>query len=246
VVNDIAAAPAHYDAVIAESVGLGGPSAQYLWRELQKRPLDRGGGLRRRFMVVNPVDEDPFGRPTRARPPQAQGFATAKLEMHTTAEMKAGMFSGLRLLGDRGVFFASAADEALRRELLMLKVQIMDTGTERIAASVGHDDLAMGLGLAALPRKGQRGAWTTRLSELADRASRLPEPDLPPGIAALPTVETASGLAIPRTPVWQSVAGPEITLPAGFDPNRRPESPRITEAREAVRAAMTAVNEGGR
>jgi hypothetical protein len=78
-----------------------------------------------------------------------------------------------------------------------------------------------------------------RLAELAEPGRALPEAMLPPGVSALPTVPGPGGLAVPQRPIWQSISGPEITLPSGFDPNRRPESPRITEAREAVRAAMT-------
>jgi hypothetical protein len=243
VVSEIASAPGHFDTVIAESVGLGGPCCQLLWRELRKRPLEAGGGAPRPRAILIEDNSDPFGPPTRPRlrapPPD---FVARKVEAYTSSEMKSSMFSATRLLGDQSRLFAPAAAEELRRELMLLRVSLTESGVERIAASAGHDDLAMALALATFPLKGEGGKWRNRLSELAERASRLPEPDLPPGVHGLPTVETASGLAIPRTPAWQSVAGPELTMPAGFDQRR--ESPVIRDARERVRAAMEAVDQG--
>ena len=246
VVSEIASASGHFDTVIAESVGLGGPCCQLLWRELRKRPLEAGGGAPRPRAILIEDRGDPFrdppSRPRLSAP--RPGFVARKVEAHTTAEMKSSMFSALRLLGDQGRLFAPAAAEELRRELLMLKVSLTESGVERIAASAGHDDLAMALGMATFPLKGEGGKWRNRLSELAERAAHLPEPEQPFAAHDLPTVETASGLAIPRTPVWQSVAGPELTMPAGSD--RRRESPVIREARERVREAMEATTEGGR
>lgn len=245
VVEEVAKAPGHYDTMISESNGLGGPCCQLLWRELRKRPLEAGGGAPRPRAIVIEDNSDPFGPPTRPRLQAARpGFVVRKVEAYTTSEMKSSMFSALRLLGDQGRLFAPAAAEELRRELMLLRVSLTESGVEKIAASAGHDDLAMALGMATFPLKGEGGKWRNRLSELAERAAHLPEPEQPFAAHGLPTVETASGLAIPRTPVWQSVAGPELTLPAGF--GRRRESPVIRDARERVRAAMEATTEGGR
>jgi len=80
VVEQIAASPAPFHVVTAESNGLGFPLAQSLFKKVAERPLARGGGLRRRFLLIDATAEDPFRAPTRPRglDREALGFATLK------------------------------------------------------------------------------------------------------------------------------------------------------------------------
>lgn len=220
-----------------------------LFKRVMERPPEHGGGTRRRFMVIDPVAEDPFRAPSRprARRPRADDWVTLKMKLHHTAQSKATGYSALRLMIEQGRLWIPRSAEQLIRELLTLRIDLSPAGNERVQAASGHDDASDSLVAALRPYavQGEKG-WRVRLAELAEPGRRLPDAPLPPGLAALPTVPGPGGLAIPQRPVWQSVSGSELTLPAGFDPDRRPESPVIRDARERVRAAMEAVDQGGR
>ena len=103
-------------------------------------------------------------------------------------------YSAARILIDREALLIPRAAEDLIRELLLLRVSLTPSGTDRIeAAGSGHDDLADALTLALGPYQ-RDGRWRCRLADLADR--RAPAPDFDcdgdPG-------------------AFQSVAGPEVT-----------------------------------
>lgn len=242
-IEEVVTCPGHFAWMVSESNGLGGPYSDALFKRVMERPLEQGGGTRRQRLIVVEDRGDPFrDPPTRPRGlyPQGQGFVTLKQKLFTTSASKAAAYSALRLLIEQRRFFLPRSAEPLIRELLTLRIDVTAQGNERIAASAGHDDATDSLVASLRPYtvQGEQG-WRVRLAELAEPGRALPEAMLPPGVSALPTVPGPGGLAVPQRPIWQSISGPEITLPSGFDPNRRPESPRITEAREAVRAAMT-------
>jgi len=246
-IEQMAATPGHFAWIVSEANGLGAPLSDMLFKRIMQRPPEHGGGTRRRFILIDPVHEDPFRAPTRprARTPRADDWVTLKQKLHHNAQSKATAYSALRLMIEQGRLWIPRSAEQLIRELLTLRIDLSPAGNERVQAASGHDDASDSLVAALRPYRveGEQG-WRVRLAELAEPRRPLPEAMLPPGVSALPTVPGPGGLAIPRRPAWQSISGPEITLPSGFDPNRRPESPRITEAREAVRAAMEATTEG--
>ncbi len=213
VVEEIGASPAHFDSIVAETNGLGGPCAQMLWRRIAERPLEDGGGSRRRFVVIE-EGFDPFADPLRSAPrPRSRppGFVTRKVAFTTTAASKAVAFSALRLLLEQGRLVLPAGAEDLARELLMLRVDLAPAGGERIEASSGHDDLAMALALSTLPYRRRDGEWRSWLAELAE--PRRPLPDASGARAPGPTVRTGAGIEVPRTPAWASIDGTEVTAP---------------------------------
>ena len=156
----------------------------------------------------------------------APTFVTRKNFIHSSAEFKAATFSTLRLMIDQERLILPASAEDLLRELLMLRVDLTPSGLERVEAGSGDDDLADALGYALAPwRDGP--AWRFHVAELADpRRGRLPEANLPPGAEDLPTVPTGGGLRVPRTPLWQSPAGRELTVPPGSGLPEQPSALR--------------------
>ncbi|MEX0993433.1 MAG: hypothetical protein WDZ37_05500 [Solirubrobacterales bacterium] len=242
VVESIGSSPAHFDTLVAETNGLGGPCAQLLWRRMAEREPDAGGAEARRYVMI---EERPWEPQLGARPwsrALPRGFATRKVGAHTTAPMKSAAFSALRLLLDQGRLLLPASAEELHRELLMLRVDLTPDGGEKIAASTGHDDLPMALALASVPYK-PRGEWRNYLAELAEPRRPLPEPTLPPRVAELPTVQTPGGLTLPRRPVWVSVNGDELTTPPELD-RPAPEPKHLKAARASVAVALATHDEG--
>jgi len=227
VVETIAASPTPFHCLTAESNGLGHPLAQSLFRKVAERPLAHGGGLRRRFTVINATDEDPFrSPPTRPRglDREALGFATLKIAAHVNAAMKAAIYSTLRMLVEREQLLLPASATELRRELELLRVDLSPTGGERIqAAAGGHDDLSDALALSLGPY--QRGrAWRTIIGDLAGRGS---------------DAAGHRGASVPTFPEWVSVAGAEVTAPRcppGIDP--------FADARERVAEALKQTTTG--
>ena len=240
VIEDIASSPAHFDSVAMETNGLGMPCAQALTERLRRRPLEAGGGTRGGSVVVDAHDLDrwmerqAYARRAGRHPP------TRKVPIHTTADLKAATYSALRLLIDEGRLVLPAAEAELIRELLLLRVDLTPGGVERIEASAGHDDLADALMLAAVPYRDRAGRWRSTLGDLADPRRPLPGPALAPGVdlRSQEATVTAGGLEVPRRPVWQSVRGAEVTVPAGLELTARPRDPRLASARAAIRAAL--------
>lgn len=216
VTGQVAGSAALFDTLTAESNGLGGPCAEHLFRLMRDRARVAGGGPPGQpDLLPDPWDGDWWAwRRERANRARRGEFATQLTALHTTSESKAATYSTLRLLMDRGCLVLPASLEALRRELLLLRVDLSPTGSERIEASSGHDDLADGLYLAAGPYRDRDGAWRSRLGDLCDPGNPLPDPwdrvDPPTAGAA---VRTADGRLLPftRTPALQSVEGPEVT-----------------------------------
>ena len=132
----------------------------------------------------------------------SEPLITRKVPIHTTAELKAAAYSTLRLLVDRQRLLIPASAEDLLRELLMLRVDLSPSGTERIEASSGHDDLADALMLALGPYRDKRG--TVADDARPARPDRRGEPP-----------------AVPPIPTWQSVRGPELY----GGPDEAPERP---------------------
>jgi len=238
VIREIATAQAHYGQITMERNGLGEPCCQELIRLLRERPRDAGGGFPQRMVVVDAhafeasLEARPRRRPVVEAPAPPTTFATTKNPVHTTAEMKAATYSGLRLLIDQERLVLPASAQDLIRELLMLRVDLSPSGLERVEASSGHDDLADAMALSLTPYRDRGGRWRSDLADLADPRKRLPEAALPPEARGIPTVATGGGLHIPRTPVLQSVAGPELTVPAGLEVRDR--DPKLERLRERV------------
>ena len=217
VVEQIAASPAHFQALVAESNGLGGPLAGanggLLWQHLARRDPESGGAPPRpRFRLLHDgIPPDWADLEAEQKPRPRHGFTTAKVAFTTTGEGKAAGYSALRLLVDQGRLLLPMASEELRRELLMLRVDLSPTGVERVEAGRGHDDLADALMLSTWPQR-KHGGWTTALGALADPERPLPDPDLPRD-PARDVVLTGDGREVPRRPAWVSVAGREATVP---------------------------------
>ena len=119
----------------------------------------------------------------------------------------------------------------------MLRVDLSPSGLERVEASSGHDDLADALMLALTPLPRPRRALALRPRRPGRPADAPPEAALPPEARGFPTVATGGGLRIPRTPILQSVGGPELTVPPGLEVRDR--DPKLAALRARVARAIT-------
>lgn len=236
VVAQIVDSPAHFHRITAEANGVGAPMCEELWRRFRARSPERGGGVKSGPVVAGPYMQLSGGSPLEPPRPFPPGFwpddgpwATQKKQIHVTAAMKAATYSALRMLVDREVLLLPESATDLRRELLTLRVDLSSSGTERIEAGSGHDDLPDALCMALGPR--QRGKdWRTVLASLVDpeRSPRVPKPigeqrpqlarrhmgavrprPLPPSPGQ--RVRTGSGIELPRHPAFQSISGPEVS-----------------------------------
>lgn len=222
VVDELVRSPAHWAMLTPEVNGIGIGPTQMLVRDLRRRKAEDGGGRRGGYMIL---DESP-DRPR--KPPSAwdrkeakERFVTRVNPIHNSAASKAAAYIKLRMLLDGGQLVLPESAVELRRELLLLTVDLSPGGTERIEAGTGHDDCADALALALGPQK-PKGApgWTTTLGRVADPRRPAIPPDLPPNIE-LETVTTPSGIEVPRAAVFQSVAGRHVTVPADLAPRQR-------------------------
>ncbi len=213
VIGEIAACRAHWAVMSIECNGLGLPCAQELTARLRRRSATDGGRVGRHRPPAYDM-YDTFGK--YLSPDQgAPTFATTINAQHTSADLKAAIYSQLRLLADRQQLLLSADDTDLYRELLFLQVSLNAGGSQRIEADTsasegtGHDDLADALAYSTGPYR-QNGRWTTVLARYADPAARRPAaPPLPGG--DVPRVASGGGLLVPQTPVWQSLQGDELS-----------------------------------
>jgi hypothetical protein len=213
---------------------------------MRERPLEAGGGERAPTAAwdVQVFEEMMDRRAERRRrgievptpEPAPERFTTQKIALHTSSASKAATFSALRLLVDQERIVLPASAEELRRELLLLRVDLSPSGLERIEASSGDDDLADALAMSLGPYRDRAGRWRTALADLADPKRPLPEAALPVEARGIPTVATGSGLTVPRRPFLQSVAGSEVTWPDGLEVRDR--DPRLERLRERVAAAI--------
>lgn len=224
VADEIAACAGHFDTLSAETNGLGGPCADRLFRGLEARRPDAGGGRPSGWVIVEePVTRRPLARPRQRR--RSATFHTRAARAYSSAPMKAAGYSSLRLLLEDGRLRLPASATELRRELLTLRVNLTGTG-ERIEAGAGHDDLADALMLAGKPyRRAGETRWRHLLTELCE-VGGLPKAELPPAAADAETVAAPDGLRVPREPYWQSVRGPELSPPPGVPDADDPERPR--------------------
>lgn len=219
VVEEIALSPTCFDALTADATGLGGGLAGanggMLWRLMGQRPAAHGGARQRGGIRL--IEEQlTSAKPKPPRRPQPGAFTTTYRAAVFTPDLKASGYSGLRVLIDQERLLIPSSAEDLIRELSMLRIDLNPSGTEKVAASSGHDDLADAAMLSLGPHNGRAG-WTTDLERLADPRLVLPDADGPVGGEG-PSVRTPGGLVIPRRPVWQSVEGPELTVPGVAPP----------------------------
>jgi len=217
--EEIAASPGHFAYVVSEGNGLGAPLSDHLFEALRRRPPEAGGGRKARAVIVEEGGAPTFLRRPRPRP-EAQRFVTQKIRVHSSNDAQGSMFSGLAMMVDAGTLLIPRAADELVRELLLLRVDLSPTGQERIAAATGHDDCADSLALSLGPYKDRGGRWRVHLPDLARR-------DLPITHVSTrgATTRAGCGAEVPRAPVWQSLAGPEVALPPGAaetdpDPHR--------------------------
>ncbi len=123
--------------------------------------------------------------------------------VHTSQGLKAAAYSALRLALEQGRVLLPASAAELRRELLLLRVELSQGGGERIEAGVGHDDIADALMLAAGPYQRRDGEWRTRLRDMLDSESLDTDDAWATG---RDTVTTGAGVIVPRVP-WLVAAG---------------------------------------
>lgn len=228
VIAELAACPAHWRVLTMERNGLGEPCCQHLTKRLRERPATEGGAPARAYTLV---DDSPWGSAPAApsvwdKP--KQGFRAKLNPLHVSAEMKAATYSSLRLLIDGGQLVLPASATELLRELQLLRVDLSPSGTEKIEASSGHDDMADALALAMAPYRDASRRWRTVLADLADPRRKLPASD--PFDVELPTVPTGSGLQVLAVPAFQSVAGPELTIPSRLHRRAEPINPYAARA----------------
>jgi len=189
--------------------------------------------------VLSPWELDDFlrgrGRWVSRAMPDGE-FRTQLCRIATSAASKAATFGALRLLIESGRLLIPAGAGELYRELLMLGVELTAGGSERIEARVGHDDLADALSLALGPYRDREGRWRTVIGDLADSGRALPQQAaLARGSGELAT--TASGAAVPRRPLWQSIASCEVTA-QGAEAERWARSAAAAERQEFTRRAI--------
>lgn len=235
-IGEIVSSPGHFHALNSERNGLGEACTQDLFRRFTERSRASGGGVRR-HVVLRPQDfdrlrydeDDDWPKRATSSPP----FETMKRAIHTTADLKAATYSDLRLMVDEARVVLPAGATDLRRELLTLRVDYTPSGTEKIEASVGHDDLADALMLAMGPYRTTTGRWRTMLRDAIEaEVPAIPEFEVPG-----PMVRTPGGTEVPRQPAWQSVFGSGLSLPPGGH-FATGEDPRTRRIRERVREAM--------
>ena len=157
----------------------------------------------------------------RERPGELGGtggpFRTITRAVTTSGESKSAMFAAARVMFEQGSIVIPAELDDLVRELLLLGVGMTETGREKIAATSGHDDLAMAFALALTPHIVERSRiarWHVLLAEWADGSRPIPEPagDVD---GEGEWVKTPGGVELLARPVLQSIAGPELTHPSG-------------------------------
>ncbi len=165
--------------------------------------IARGAG------VIGSCWPAPEGAPRPAAP-----FST-RLRRATRRRKQGGDAGGAADADRPGCLLLPESAVDLRRELLTLRVSLTASGGERIEApGVAADDLADALGLAAYPYQ-RDGRWRVYLQDLCYWSLRLPVAVEVGVLEGGPSVGVDGGGAIPRTPTWASVFGPEVTCRPG-------------------------------
>jgi len=210
VVREIAGARTHWAVLTLERNGLGEHPAQLVAETVRSRPDELGGARRGGYVLI---EDDPS---VRAAPPSGwkrrqMGFATKVNRLFVNGDVKAATYSALRMLIDGGSLVLPASATELLRELLLLRVDLAPSGTERIEAATGHDDVADALALSMAPYRDVAGRWRTVLADLADpRRAAIPSPAR---YDDAPTVQSGGGVLVPAGPIFQSVNGSHVTAP---------------------------------
>lgn len=204
VVQDIVDSRAHFQLLTLEANGLGLPLCQLVVRHMRERDPREGGGVARRSVLIDGSGPDRRQPPRKYTTPERQApkpFVTTKHLYHVNAASKAATYSALRLLIDQQRLLIPRSAEDLIRELLLLRVDLSPSGTEKIeAAGVARDDLADGLAMSLGPHRLESGEWRTHLARLGEGKPPWP----------------AIGFNAEDPGVYQSIAGPEVsglTLP---------------------------------
>lgn len=217
---------------------------QILFRRYRERADAAGGAIEQTHHMIRPELLDRLWRhgtgglesldphlapkpfPGGAGPPAP--FETRMRGIHTSAAMKASAYAALRMLIARGVLLIPQDATDLRRELLLLRVHLAQGGSEKVEAAVGHDDMADALAFALGPyqRPGDN-RWRSWAADLADPATGVPAPAQP----------VARVDHLPRVPVLQSIAGPELTTPPDWQPADT-RAPSLTD--QAIHASREA------
>jgi hypothetical protein len=241
VIADIVASPAHLDKMTSESIGVGVDPTTRLFRRYAERDAHAGGGPTHTHTTLSAAEylrwyartspgrleqPDPnlMPKPFPGEQPR-ESFHTALRRFVTRTENKAAAYASLRSLIESRALLIPADATELIRELLMLRVEVLQHG-ERIEAKRGHDDLADALAFALTPHNAS-GQWSTWIGDLADPRARVPEPSV-----AVPVLDR-----LPPEPVLQSIQGPHLTLPPGVDLTA-PREPTAVE--KATRASQEA------
>jgi hypothetical protein len=251
-VADIAASPLPWRTLTPEANGLGLPLSQDLVRAMRERPRRLGGGRHGGVFLIRPWRAagswesqiaEQAGRGRRQwEDTHLPGVYVRPCTV--TPEAKAAALGALRLLIHREQLLIPESAVELRRELLLLKVEITPQGLERVES--GGRDLCSALMLATGPHR-DRGQWKNLILQLSERASLQPPATVPPELALAPHTTTGAGLRIPIRPAWEAIAGDEITLPPGVVPGAEARAGSTAVRREAemnsmrdrVRAALT-------
>jgi hypothetical protein len=223
--SDIVHCPVHLHRLSVDGTGMGGPIIQEMFPrwERERSYMAGGGRLPHRGLVMvqeklYSIGAEPPPRPKPRRREYSASFVTDKRAVVFSSALKAAGYSALRLMIDRGELVIPASATDLIREMLMLRVDLSPSGVERIeAAGSGRDDLCDALMLATGPYRRDGGSWKVFLADALNPASVLPEPALPGAMHHVEHVPGPDGLMVPRRPAWQSVAGPELSLPPGLD-----------------------------
>jgi hypothetical protein len=208
VIGEIVGGGVPFAVVTAERNGLGEACCQELARRLAEVPVVRGGDPPGAWRDVLGGEPDPAVQVFTRHPAlSGPGFRA----VYTSQEMKAAVFSALRLMVERGALVIPACYTELIRELRLLRVELTAGGGERIEAMTGHDDLAHALAFALQPRKRRDGRWYVGAARATDPAAD-PVPARVLG-RDVELVSTGGGVELPREPAVQSVDGAEVLVP---------------------------------
>ena len=165
-----------------------------------------------------------------------------ELARHTTLPApKAATFGALRLLIESQRLLIPAGAGELYRELLMLGVELTASGSERIEARVGHDDLAERAGAGARAVPGAFGGVADAAGGSGWTVAKSCRGRGPCCAGTVSGVETSAGVRVPRRPLWQSIASGEVTATAA-EAERWAEQEAARERLERIQAAVRAAS----
>lgn len=152
----------------------------------------------------------------------------------TTRPIKVAAYGMLRWLLERGQLVLPR-DPALLRQLAGLRLELDSRGSGAIEAADAtvHDDVADALAFCALPYRPRGGGVRCELATLIGPAA---PPDAEVDHTGAPTF-TGGGLAVPRRPALQSLAGTALSLPPGAEDSGADGDRRLPDPRPEMVAA---------